>query len=321
MSISRRDLIIAPTVIPLSVALASLGGTEPDLRYPIPNDVRQVRIKEIENALASGVPVGSGNYIPVFIDLVQYIHYALTGMGYAEHRRAYVKKQFGKDDQRPFEVVIEKDLMRKEGYDSIFEHGTEPGNKNRAFIDASLGPAKFLISLDRLLVYGVYGPGHFRADAHTHRDIAYMTASFPQLLRENDSETPLILLIEKYIGRVVRRNEENILGVNTRTLPYLALLSPQEGFGAPKDSTLEEAVEFAIEKGRTLDNEFSEKMLDFLEKKGVEHIRRILQSFVAKTEAYILEKNIRMPEGARALLKRKMREIRSKLDPPRHKTF
>lgn len=269
------------------------------LRYTVPNKVREPNIEQIVTALASKKPVGRGSYVPPFVDLVQFVHHELSRMTYEQH----MKKELGKEG--PIDVVVIRDLYKSIGAPAQFIHGP----RNEAQFDDNMGPAYFLPTLNKEMVHAVYGKGETRSEAYNHRDIAYMVARFPDLLRDNPVEDPLLSLMMVTIRNSILTA---LRGTYVPQLAYLHLLDEKQNPSGAKN--LNQAVQFTFQ-----DPEIFKKLVanlkrlkgQFTEEQWLNYLQSLIANFGAKVENYILTKNPRFPEQKKKLLQSRISRIKN----------
>ncbi|MBI3027017.1 hypothetical protein HYY70_02795 [Candidatus Woesearchaeota archaeon] len=310
MEFDRRDFLKLSTYGMGSFLVLSpsyeASATQIVTIHTVPNTVRPVNIEQVVNALTFRMPVGRGSYITYFIDLIQYNHQKLTGMTYAEH----MNKNFS--NRNPIDVLIVDGFMRETGFGGQFTHMEKPGERNFAKIDSGSSPARFLHFLNHELIHAVEGTKEIIAFAHTHRDIAYMVAHFPQLLRENDAECPLADLMNFYVNSFVDKGVPPLRKDNV--MAYLQFLNSRLGTGERVNPEI--ATKTLTNRSIDSDKLYTQLLnrAQYLHKAhGNEYLRYLAGIFADSTEQYILMQNPSISPDKRKLLSRKMQKIKGLL--------
>lgn len=279
--------------------------------YTMPDSIEPINIDKIVASLDSHVPVGDSNYLQSFVNLIQSTHKEITGMTIQKH----MEQNLG--NENPIDVILIKGLIREEdrGPYGIFVPDKTIRGRNKAHIDADMTPAWALFALNHELGHGYNGRGEIVPYGYTHRDIAYMVATHPDLLRENDSSCPLYALMEKYLGKLEKRIVSDVPYVYfSGRMNYLTFLESKKSEGESffnlekldkEFSKIKEVVGETYSLDRKYRKEFIEKA--FPNGLKIEVVREMAKHFVDATESYILSNNPNFPTDKRELLGRKIK--------------
>ena len=317
---TRRNFLIQTGGILLSAANAPLSygrqeglqvEKDPNYGLPIiishtvPNSAKEPNIENIVKALSSGKTIGEQDYLPDFIDLVQYFHSKSAGMTYPEH----MKRTHG--TVSPIEVMVLDDPNHRSPKLS-FVHENADSSANILTIRSTAKYPELLDLLTHGMSYSFNGPGELKAHASAYRDVLSMISIFPQLLRERDSECPLSSITERYIGLPVSPRENLFQGLNLTTLPYLILIGYQLTFDTfhEKSFGIDEAVDIAVKYSPSLDAGLGIAAVNLLRRRDDVMLRDVLSEAINKTEHYILGKNPGMPEAKKVILRGKMENLK-----------
>ena len=280
--------------------------------HPVPNRVRPFKpadIGAVVTALESGIQVGRSSYVPLFIDILQRNYYDRTGFTYEAHQPVISHGQ----NKNPIQVEITDGFIASTGNKKQAEavHRLKTGEKNSVIVDASFKSPRFLHFLDHELVHIVHGEGELRAYAHTHRNIAKLVATYPDLLRNNDDHDPLMDLMSFYIGRNRMEGGNLITSMTKDVMIYLQLLDAT--LPDRKKADVQRAAEFLTNNANQTHAQQQIEPIanEQLQRRGIIYVKRLAELFTDLTEKYILEQNPKFPEDKKQLLDRKLSKLRN----------
>ncbi|MBI1936214.1 hypothetical protein HYS31_07280 [Candidatus Woesearchaeota archaeon] len=268
-------------------------------KYRVPDSVIPVNIEQIARQLADNQYSRVRNYVPDFINLVQNVHYELTGRTYRQH----MEEKFRNPNPIIIALVDEPASWDARKFVGLFVHDDMPRHANIAYISSDLGPAQLLRQLNHEMTHAVYGVGELRAIAHTHRDISYAIASWPRLLQFSDEFCPLHDLISYYIYILNKK----VAGAYSNALSFLYMVQMKDGIEQVVENLTDPDMS-DFHRGFAL--QWSMQEVKIL---GTSFERMLLKSLVEKTEDYILHTGAGIPKDKQSLLKRKTDKLKAEI--------
>src|SRR3989338_9758215 len=202
--ILRREFILGaastalfPIILASSKAYAQNYSTISIASYSLPLDAGNLNLEKIANSLRENKTVKEVlgtemDYIPDFLKLIQSTRQDITGKTIQRE----MEEHLGMSGQILVNIV--------EGFEKKVRAWRE--NQN-VFVDSSFSASDFLILANHELVHASFGNGELLAYGHTHRDIAYITAKYPQIL--NLEACPLMDLAYDYARHLLDNQIKN----------------------------------------------------------------------------------------------------------------
>src|SRR3989344_3730488 len=136
-------------------------GMDAVFRHVVPVDLQPLDPASVEKSLKSYRRLAPEDYIPQFVNLIQYVHHQITGMTYPEH----MEKKFGTGGS--LEVLAVRDVIVNEGMEDIkveptllggkFTGGGRDSERNIVYVGAFVRPRSNFSTLSHEFTHAAYG--------------------------------------------------------------------------------------------------------------------------------------------------------------------
>lgn len=278
-------------------------------KFTIPRNIQQVRLDDIVQAFSGHGNIGSGLYVPQFVDLVQSIHHSLTGTSYPEQ----VQRNYDTSDI--IEVMIVEGLSGHNPTQQIFGKfvsANQTVKRNILYLDSQLRYPNLIGMMFHELAHGTNGRSELLAYSTGHREFSQTIANYPSLLMEKDSDCPLMNELHFYFGVLTPPGSVVPVVPNLSSLPYLFLLDGSavlHGRAIPKIN-LENAVQLSG-LGSQVEGVYSNAANTAVAQYNFDKVVGVMKRFVDATEEYIVANSPHMSNTQRQLLTKKIERARN----------
>jgi len=291
-----------------SIAQTASANPKPDkLDIIVPLDLldEAPNIETIVNGLSGGPQAITPAFVQEALKLLGANYSRVNGVTY---KKAFSAKRH---NSSPIELMT--------GQMSTFvdySRSSRPDQNNLIVLNENVYPAELIVNLNVGLVHLLHdaentGENNILSMAHTYRDVLSLTASYPILLRNNDKQCILSIVLKN----ILPGSQLGGLQINEGAFAFMGMLTPEGfNFGGNSykklgfDEIVDVLIKYADDPKKTATPYVSPEEF-------TRRVPTILQNFVDQSIAYISNKAKLSPEQKR-LAAAKFASIEKFLSPP-----